>query len=68
MHGNQLSPKKCLALMIDSGALATVSLAQALPAANYATVWRGDRQSGLVASIARLAQEQCDFGSIFQTA
>jgi DNA-binding transcriptional LysR family regulator len=48
-------PKKCLALMIDSGALAMAPLAQALPAANYATVWRGERQSGLLASIARLA-------------
>lgn len=61
-------PKKCLAPMLDSGALEVVSMAQALPPANYATVWRGDRQSGLVAAIAKLAKEQCDFGSIFQTA
>lgn len=60
-------PRKCLAPMVDSGALEVLNVSPALPSAPYAAVCRVDRQSGLVASIARLAQEHCDFGRIFQT-
>lgn len=61
-------PRKCLAPMVDSGALEVLSVSPALPVAPYAAICRGDRQSTLVSSIAKLAQEQCDFGRIFQTA
>lgn len=60
-------PKKCLAPMIDSGALEALTVTPALPAAAYAAFYRGDRRSKLVLSIVALAQEQCDFGKIFQT-
>ncbi|MEJ8827353.1 LysR family transcriptional regulator [Variovorax humicola] len=61
-------PKKFLAPMIDSGALQVLTVSPTLPVAPYAAISRADRQSNLVSSIARLAQEQCDFGRIFQTA
>lgn len=60
-------PKKCLAPMVDSGALEMLTVTPALPATAYAAVCRGDRQSTLVASISELAQKHCDFGRIFQT-
>lgn len=61
-------PKKCLASMVESGALEVLSVTPALPASPYAAISRADRQSTLITSIVRLAQEHCDFGSIFQTA
>ena len=61
-------PRKCLEPMVDSGALEVLAVTPALPVAPYAAICRGDRQGSLVASIAKLAQEQCDFGRIFQTA
>lgn len=61
-------PRKCLAPMVDAGTLEVLSVSPALPVAPYAAICRGDRQSTLVSSIARLAQEHCDFGSIFQAA
>lgn len=60
-------PRKCLAPMVDSGALEVLTVAPALPLATYAAICRSDRRSGLVSSIATLAQAQCDFGRIFQT-
>ncbi|ROZ78394.1 LysR family transcriptional regulator [Ramlibacter sp. WS9] len=60
-------PRKCLAPMVDTGALEVLSVTPALPVAPYAAVCKGDRPSSLVLSIATLAQEQCDFGRIFQT-
>lgn len=60
-------PRKCLAPMVDAGALEVVTVTPTLPVAPYAAVFRGDRPSTLVSSIAKLAQEQCDFGLIFQT-
>ena len=60
-------PRKCLVPMIDSGQLEVLTVTPALPPATYAAICRSDRQSGLVASIAGLAQEHCDFGKIFQT-
>lgn len=60
-------PRKCLAPMVDTGALEVLSVTPALPVSPYAAFSRTDRQSTLVTSIAKLAQEHCDFGSIFQT-
>lgn len=60
-------PRKCLAPMVESGALEVITVAQSLPSTPYAALCKADRQSGLVASIAKLAQEHCDFGKIFQT-
>lgn len=60
-------PRKCLATMVNSKALEVLNVTPALPPATYAAIYRGDRRSTLVSSIASLAQECCDFGSIFQT-
>lgn len=60
-------PKKCLAPMIDSGALEVLTVTPALPAATYAAVCRSERHSSLVTSISALALRHCDFGRIFQT-
>src|SRR4030095_1354924 len=59
-------PRKFLAPMIDSGALQVLTVTPSLPVAPYAAISRADRQSNLVSSIAKLAQEQCDFGRVFQ--
>ncbi len=61
-------PRRCLAPMVESGALQILSVSPALPPAPYAAVFRSERQSTLIAAIARLAQEQCDYGVIFQPA
>lgn len=60
-------PSKCLAPMVDAGALEVLSVTPALPVASYAAIWKSDRQSALLSAIAKLAQEQCDFGRMFQT-
>lgn len=61
-------PRKFLSTMVDSGVLQVLTVTPALPVAHYAAICKADRQSSLVSAIARLAQEQCDFGRIFQTA
>jgi len=61
-------PRNCLAPMVDAGALEVLAVTPVLPQAPYAAICRGDRESKLVSAIAKLAQEQCDFGRIFQTA
>ncbi|KAE8754969.1 LysR family transcriptional regulator [Paraburkholderia madseniana] len=60
-------PKKCLAPMVDSGALQELTVIPALPLATYAAIWKSDRKSTLISSIATLAQEKCDFRRMFQT-
>lgn len=60
-------PKKCLEPMVNSGALEVLAVTPALPAATYAAIYKVDQRSSLVLSIAALAQEQCDFGKMFQT-
>jgi len=60
-------PRKCLAPMIESGALETLSVTPALPLTTYAAISKVDRASNLISSISELAQAHCDFGKIFQT-
>jgi DNA-binding transcriptional LysR family regulator len=60
-------PRKCLKGMIDSGALKLLQISPALPSTPYTAIYRGDRQSTLIDSISTLAQETCDFGTIFQS-
>ncbi|BDB26905.1 LysR family transcriptional regulator [Cupriavidus sp. P-10] len=60
-------PRKCLAPMVDAGALEVLSVSPALPPAPYAAICKSDRKSLLVSSIVTLAQETCDFGQMFQT-
>ena len=61
-------PRKCLAPMVDSGALEVLTVTPALPPVAYAAVYKSDQRSKLVLAIADLAQQHCDFGMIFQTA
>ena len=61
-------PRKCLEPMVDSGALEVLTVTPALPPAAYAAVYKSDQRSKLVLAIADLAQQHCDFGTIFQTA
>ncbi|MCI1193381.1 LysR family transcriptional regulator [Calidifontimicrobium sp. SYSU G02091] len=61
-------PKKCLAPMIESGTLEALKVTPALPPATYSAFCKADQRSSLVSSIARIAEESCDFGRIFQTA
>lgn len=61
-------PRKCLAPMVESGALEVLTVTPPLPPAMYAAVCKNDRKSMLISSIAALAKEHCDFGKIFQTA
>lgn len=60
-------PKTCLRQMIDAGTLQVLSVTPTLPLASYAAVYRDDHKSKFIAAVAALAQETCDFGTIFQT-
>lgn len=60
-------PRKCLATMVDSGALEVLTVTPSLPPATYAAMCKSDQRSSLVLSIAVLAQQTCDFGKVFQT-
>lgn len=60
-------PKKCLAPMVEAGALEVLRVSPALPPANYAAIHKSDRKSILTSSIVELAQEACDFSRMFQT-
>lgn len=60
-------PKTCLKQMINAGALQVLTVTPVLPLASYAAVYRGERKSTFISAVAALAQESCDFGTIFQT-
>lgn len=59
-------PKKCLSQMVQGGVLQSVKVSPALPPARYAAIHKEDRGSNFISSISKLAQESCDFGTIFQ--
>ncbi len=61
-------PRKCLAPMIESGALEALKVTPAMPPATYAAFCKADQRSSLVTTVAGLARTSCDFGRIFQTA
>lgn len=61
-------PKNCLQQMIQAGALQVLPIKPTLPLASYAAVYRADRKSAFISAVATLAQDHCDFGTIFQTA
>ena len=60
-------PRACLQPLIDRRALAVLKTSPALPLVNYVALYRSGGQSSLMASIANLAQEVCDFSTLFQT-
>lgn len=59
-------PKQCLAPMISAGTLQALKVTPALPPAAYSAFFKGDQKGALISSIAKLAAESCDFGTIFQ--
>lgn len=60
-------PRKCLAPMIESGALEVVQASPALPEAVYVAMYKSDQRSTLISSIVMLAVESCDFTRMYQT-
>lgn len=61
-------PKNCLQQMIHAGALQVIPVTPILPLASYAAVYRAERKSAFIEAVATLAQDHCDFGTIFQSA
>lgn len=61
-------PKNCLQEMIHAGALQVLPVTPILPLASYAAVYRAERKSAFIEAVATLAQDHCDFGTIFQSA
>ena len=59
-------PQQCLSSLIERGALEIVQTSPALPEISYVASYRGERKSVFVSSIIMLAQECCDFSSLFQ--
>lgn len=59
-------PRRCLAPRVESGALQLLKVTPLLAEASSSPFYRAERDSPLMASISRLAQESCDFARIFQ--
>lgn len=59
-------PYLCLRALIERGALEVVETTPSLPKISYVALYRGERKSGFISSILRLAQECCDFSDLFQ--
>jgi DNA-binding transcriptional LysR family regulator len=66
--GVSVLPKNCLQQMIQAGALQVLPVTPTLPLASYAAVYRAERKSAFIEAVATLAQDHCDFGTIFQSA
>lgn len=60
-------PLQCLKPMIESGMLAPIKVTPSAPEMSYVAMYRSEQRSTLVKSITMLAQECCDFSSMFQT-
>jgi len=61
-------PAHCMQPMVDAGMLALIRVTPAPPQVRYVAMYRAEQRSTLVSSIARLAQESCDFSRMFQAA
>ncbi|MDF3881626.1 LysR family transcriptional regulator [Cupriavidus basilensis] len=61
-------PKDCLRQMQSAGLLDVLEVNPPLPDATYVAMYKSDQRSTLIAAIVMLAQECCDFSTIFQTA
>jgi DNA-binding transcriptional LysR family regulator len=60
-------PWRCLQPLVDTGMLVMLKATPALPVTRYVSLYRSDQPSTLVASVAVMAQESCDFTRMFQT-
>jgi DNA-binding transcriptional LysR family regulator len=59
-------PRRAVSRMVDAGSLVVLDVTPALPAVTYVAMYKGEHRSSLLASIIMLAQECCDFDSMFQ--
>ena len=59
-------PSKCLQPMIDAGMLQKLRVSPALPDTPYVVMYKRQERSTIVRSVAKLAQDACDFTSVFQ--
>lgn len=60
-------PRKCLQPMIRDGSLVVIRTIPELPDIEYVSAHKAERKSALIASIVTLAQEACDFSTLYQT-
>jgi DNA-binding transcriptional LysR family regulator len=60
-------PRKCLQPMIREASLAVIRTIPELPDIPYIVAHKAGRTSALVAGIVGLAEEACDFGTLYQT-
>ena len=59
-------PHRCLSPLVAAGMLTIIDVAPELPPMSYVAMHKGEHRSGLIASIVMLAQECCDFSTMFQ--
>ena len=60
-------PWRCLSPLIADGSLAVLRVAPELPEVTYMAMHRDEAGGSLVAAVAALAQQCCDFSRLFQT-
>jgi DNA-binding transcriptional LysR family regulator len=61
-------PRKCLQPLVRDGSLAVIKTVPELPDVGYVVAHKADRRSELITSIVTLAQEACDFDTLYQAA
>ncbi|RYX96632.1 MAG: LysR family transcriptional regulator [Comamonadaceae bacterium] len=59
-------PHRCLSPLVAAGMLTVIDVAPELPPMAYVAMHKGEHRSSLIASIVMLAQDCCDFSTMFQ--
>ena len=59
-------PYRCLSPLVAAGMLTVIDVAPDLPPMAYVAMHKGEHRSSLIASIVMLAQDCCDFSTMFQ--
>lgn len=59
-------PKHCLSPMIQKGQLEVLPISPSLPPVSYVALHKGEKRSTLLSSIVVMAQDCCDFTTMFQ--
>jgi len=60
-------PRQCFQPLVDEGKLVVLETRPKLPLVPYAAMYRNDRPSTIVQSVAKLAARVCDFSQQFQS-
>ena len=60
-------PRHCVSALISDGSLAILRVTPELPEVQYTAMYRDEMGGSLIAAIAALAQQCCDFSRPFQT-